>query len=39
MKADKFYNPEIETMERSELDSLIEERIRYTVRYAAENSL
>ena len=34
-----YFNPEIETMERGELDALIEERVRYTVRYAAENSL
>ena len=39
MTTGMFYNPEIETMERSELDSLIDERIRYTVNYAAENSL
>jgi coenzyme F390 synthetase len=39
MITEKFYNPEIETMGRSELDSLVEERIRYTVNYAAENSL
>ena len=35
----KIYNPDIETMDRSELDALIDERIRYTVSYAAENSL
>jgi coenzyme F390 synthetase len=39
MRTGKYYNPEIERMDRSELDSLIEERIRYTVNYAAENSL
>jgi coenzyme F390 synthetase len=39
MRTGKYYNPEIEMMDRSELDSLIEERIRYTVNYAAENSL
>ncbi|WP_197076173.1 coenzyme F390 synthetase [Methanosarcina sp. MTP4] len=33
-----YYNPEIETMDRGELDALIEERVRYTVKYAAENS-
>jgi coenzyme F390 synthetase len=33
-----YFNPEIETMERGELDALIEERVRYTVKYAAENS-
>ncbi|MEZ5335918.1 MAG: hypothetical protein R2741_12130 [Methanolobus sp.] len=26
-------------MDRSELDALVDERIRYTVKYAAENSL
>lgn len=39
MTARTFYNPDIETMERSELDALVDERIRYTVNYAAENSL
>ncbi|MDD4496702.1 MAG: coenzyme F390 synthetase [Methanosarcinaceae archaeon] len=34
-----YYRPEIETMDRGELDSLVEERVRYTVKYAAENSL
>ncbi|MBE2899906.1 coenzyme F390 synthetase [Methanothermobacter thermautotrophicus] len=33
-----YFNPEIETMERGELDALVEERIRYTVNYAYENS-
>jgi coenzyme F390 synthetase len=33
-----YYHPELETMERSDLDSLIEERIRYTIHYAAEHS-
>ncbi len=33
-----YFNPEIETMSRGELDALIEERVRYTVKYAAENS-
>ncbi|HIH94709.1 TPA: coenzyme F390 synthetase [Methanosarcina acetivorans] len=33
-----YFNPEIETMYRGELDALIEERVRYTVKYAAENS-
>lgn len=33
------YLPPIETMERGELDALIEERVRYTVKSAAENSL
>ena len=33
-----FFNAEIETMERKSLDALIEDRIRYTVKYANENS-
>ncbi len=33
-----YFNPEIETMERSDLDSLIDERVRYTVQYAADHS-
>jgi len=33
-----YYSPEIETMERSDLDALIDERVRYTIRYAAEHS-
>ena len=38
MSADRYYNPGIETMERGDLDALIDERVRYTVQYAAENS-
>ena len=33
-----FFNEEIETMKRENLDSMVEDRIRYTVRYANENS-
>lgn len=33
-----YFSPEIETMERGELDALIDERVRYTVQYAAEHS-
>lgn len=33
-----FFNIEIETMERKNLDALIEDRIRYTVKYANQNS-
>jgi coenzyme F390 synthetase len=33
-----FFNERIETMSRGELDELIEERIRYTVKYASEHS-
>jgi phenylacetate-coenzyme A ligase PaaK-like adenylate-forming protein len=38
MPATTCFSPEIETMERSDLDSLIDERVRYTVQYAAEHS-
>ncbi len=33
-----FFDERIETMSRGGLDALIEERIRYTVKYASENS-
>ncbi len=33
-----FFSQEIETMDRGELDALVDERIRYTVQFAAENS-
>jgi len=33
-----FYRKEIETQDRADLDSLIEERIQYTVRYANDHS-
>ncbi len=33
-----YYSPEVETLERSDLDALIDERVRYTVHYAAEYS-
>ncbi|MCL7413847.1 MAG: coenzyme F390 synthetase [ANME-2 cluster archaeon] len=33
-----YFREYIETMERGELDALIDERIQYTVNYAAENS-
>jgi coenzyme F390 synthetase len=33
-----FHNPAIETMERGDLDALIDERVRFTVRYAQERS-
>ena len=33
-----YFNTEIETLDRGELDALIEERVRYTIRYAIENS-
>jgi coenzyme F390 synthetase len=34
-----YFREEIETMPRDELDALVDERIRYTVNYAANNSL
>ncbi len=34
-----FFNEKIETMKRENLDSLVEDRIRYTIKYANENSL
>ncbi|MDO8728103.1 MAG: coenzyme F390 synthetase [Candidatus Methanoperedens sp.] len=33
-----FFNEKIETLNRSELDAIIEERIHYTVKYASEHS-
>src|SRR5659263_695541 len=33
-----FFNEKIETLKRSELDALVEERIHYTVKYASEHS-
>ena len=33
-----FFNEEIETMNREKLDSIVEDRILYTVNYANENS-
>jgi len=39
MNKRRYYNSDIETMERAELDSIVDERVRYTVQYAAENSL
>jgi len=34
----EYYNNEIETLPRDELDSLVEDNIHYTVKYAYENS-
>ncbi|MDD1679121.1 MAG: coenzyme F390 synthetase [Methanomicrobiales archaeon] len=34
----EFYHREIETMDRSALDALVEDRVHYTVSYAAKNS-
>ena len=33
-----YHDPEIETMDRGSLDALIDERVRYTIRYANEHS-
>ena len=33
-----YFNPEIETMPRDELDALVDSRIKHTVKYAFENS-
>lgn len=38
MAEDRYFAPETETMKRGDLDALIDERIRYTVNYAAEHS-
>ena len=38
MSDGSYFSPEIETMDRSDLDSLIDDRVRYTVRYAADHS-
>lgn len=38
MGAVSYFSPAVETMDRSDLDALIDERVRYTVRYAAEHS-
>lgn len=38
MADDRYYNPAVETLPRADLDALVDERIRATVRYAAEHS-
>ena len=38
MPAGPFFSPEIETLDRGDLDSLIDDRVRYTVQYAFEHS-
>jgi len=38
MPAGPYFSPEIETMDRNDLDALIDERVRYTVQYAADHS-
>ena len=38
MPTGSYFSPEVETLGRSDLDALIDERVRYTVHYAAEHS-
>ena len=38
MPVGSYFSPEVETLNRSDLDALIDERVRYTVHYAAEHS-
>ena len=38
MPVGSYFSPEIETLSRSDLDALIDERVRYTAQYAAEHS-
>jgi phenylacetate-coenzyme A ligase PaaK-like adenylate-forming protein len=38
MTGKTYFNKEIETMERGDLDALVDERIHYTVEYANEHS-
>jgi coenzyme F390 synthetase len=38
MPDERYFSPAIETLDRSDLDALIDERVRYTVQYAAEHS-
>jgi coenzyme F390 synthetase len=38
MASGAYHNQQIETMDRASLDALIDERVRYTVRYANEHS-
>lgn len=38
MAAGPYFSEDIETMDRGDLDALIDERVRYTVKYAAEHS-
>lgn len=37
-KKNLYYNEKIETMDRGDLDSLIDEKVKYTIKYAYENS-
>jgi phenylacetate-coenzyme A ligase PaaK-like adenylate-forming protein len=38
MPAGNYFSPEIEKMERGDLDALIDERVHYTVQYTADHS-
>lgn len=38
MMQNQYYSREIETLERGDLDAIIDERVCYTIQYAAENS-
>jgi coenzyme F390 synthetase len=38
MPGQEFFNQSIETMDRSDLDALIDERVRYTITYADQHS-
>ncbi|MDD4255758.1 MAG: coenzyme F390 synthetase [Methanofollis sp.] len=38
MAPELYWNETIETMERGDLDALVDERVKYTVRYASEHS-
>jgi coenzyme F390 synthetase len=38
MSAGQYFSPGIETLNRGDLDALIDERVRYTVQYAADHS-
>jgi coenzyme F390 synthetase len=38
MAAGAYFAPDIETLKRGDLDALIDERVRYTISYAAEHS-
>lgn len=39
MPGEEFFNQSIETMDRSDLDALIDERVKYTITYADQHSL
>jgi coenzyme F390 synthetase len=39
MSGEEFFNQSVETLNRSDLDALIDERVRYTITYADQHSL